>query len=151
MKFVTICEYYELHRPGYKDVFIILKAIMKRLSRQDEINTVLSPEYIFYNEKTHGVRFTVADKYAVAEVEGMNILFKYMSSVSVYSGKNVMELIKEVECRYKENGSPKAYEWLEKTERKNKIYFVISVMFIIVVAGLLILYYTKIQPFVFYN
>ncbi|MBE5928153.1 MAG: hypothetical protein E7267_02085 [Lachnospiraceae bacterium] len=151
MKFVTICEYYELHRPGYKDVFIILKAIMKRLGSQKTSNTILLPEYIFYNEKMQVVKFSVADKYNVSEQEGVRVIFKYMKGTSVYSGENVRKLIEEVECMYRDCGPNKTYEQLEKEDRKRKRSFVFSVVFIIVVTGMLVLYYSKIQPFVFYN
>lgn len=151
MKFVTICEYYELHRPGYKDVYIIMKAIMKRLGCKKTSNTVLSPEYIFYNEKKQVVKFTVANRYNVSEQEGMRVILDYMKGISVYSGENVRKLIKEVECMYRDYGPHITYEQLEKEDRKRKRSFVFFGAFIIVVTGILILYYTKVQPFVFYS
>ena len=151
MKYVSIFEYYEKHRPGYYDVLLIFKAIMKRLSRQEKVNTVLSPEYIFYNEKIRKFKFTVADKHDISEQEGMKHIFNYLRKITVYSGERVKKSIEEIERMYNRCGPQKTYAYLEKTAQKERTSFWVSVIFIIVVTVMLFIYYTKVQPLVFYS
>ncbi len=151
MKYESLCDYYEMRRPGYRDVSMIFRMIMKRISNSEDKNTVLSPEYIYYSEKAHALKFTVADKYNGSIENGIADIFKYMNSVSVYSEENVRRLIKQTESMYREKGPYKTYEWLENAERKRKMSFVSYIVFFMVIVGLLILYYTVLQPLVFYN